>query len=288
MLKKDLQDTHTAFNQNTVETYSKKNSAEYDDQKNREFLYGKLTVEFLQQIPFDSSDRVVLDIGCGTGLGFEVTAGEFAKRNMMGIGIEPAGGMLDLAIEKFKNDPHFSWKIGSFEKLPVDNKSADKIISTLALHWVTSLEVAAVEMERVVKDTGSIYILMMAKDDGHYFKKSIVKALRKHLNFEQLMRTAGLALRVNAEQLKQSFAVFDPKFDIEVKKVSNIVYGNFDDHMKWWKARSAQIISDVKDKEAFMGDLRDELEKTRTPQGIPFDSNLLHIAVRGKNRAAKG
>ena len=60
------------------------------------------------------------------------------------------------------------------------------------------------------------------------------------------------------------------------------MYGSFDDHMKWWKARSTQIIYDVKDKDSFMKDLQEELEKTRTTRGIPFDSNLLFIRAKGR------
>ncbi|MBI4180091.1 class I SAM-dependent methyltransferase [bacterium] len=271
-------------NKDTVTTYSERGSRAYEDRKNREFLYGKITVDFLRGIDFSGGDRVVLDIGCGTGLGFEILAGEFERRGMQGTGIDPAQGMLDLAVDKFRGNGRFTWKVGSFERIPLADKSVDKIISTLALHWVTSLPLSAAEMERVLKDNGSLDILMIAKDDGYHFKKAIVKALRRHLTFAQVMKTAGLAIRVSPEELRDQFAVFHQKFDIDVKKVSDVVFGSFEDHMKWWKARSSQVICDVKDRESFMKDLREELEKTRTERGIPFDSNLLHIKVWGKSR----
>ena len=132
---------------------------------NKNFLYGDITVRFLEKISFQPEDRDILDIGCGTGFVFDEFYDKFRETDMRGTGIEPAEGMLKIAIEKYQNEEMFSFDAGSFEKIPLDDKSQDKIISTLALHWVKSLEVAAAEMRRVLRDTGSLDILMIAKDD---------------------------------------------------------------------------------------------------------------------------
>jgi hypothetical protein len=42
------------------------------------------------------------------------------------------------------------------------------------------------------------------------------------------------------------------------------------------------VIAEVEDKDRFMLDLREELERTGTDEGIPFDSAYLWITVRGK------
>ena len=123
---------------------------------------------------------------------------------------------------------------------------------------------------------------MVGKDDGRIFKKSIVAAQRKHLSFKQIMTSAVLIQRVNAQQCKKAFSVFEPEFHLEVEEEYKVVYGAFDDHMKWWKARSTQIISEIKDKEGFLIDLQDALESTREPQGIPFDAAFIKIHVRAK------
>jgi hypothetical protein len=52
--------------------------------------------------------------------------------------------------------------------------------------------------------------------------------------------------------------------------------------MKWWKARSTPVIAEVEDKEAFMNDLRVELEKMTTPDGIPFDTAYLYITAKAR------
>ena len=52
--------------------------------------------------------------------------------------------------------------------------------------------------------------------------------------------------------------------------------------MKWWKARSEQIIADVKNKKEFMKDLKKELEKIKETNGIPFDLSVLYINLKIK------
>jgi len=73
--------------------------------------------------------------------------------------------MLKVAKKKIKSK-NINFIEGSFENIPLKNKSVDKIISTLALHWVTSLDEALKEMKRVMKKNGCINILMIEKNDG--------------------------------------------------------------------------------------------------------------------------
>lgn len=267
----------------TVESYSAKGSTVYDDPMNQNFLYGKITMEFLDHLEFSPKEKVVLDLGCGTGFIFEYFCSKFKTLDLQGIGVEPAKGMLDIAIEKHKKENFFSYREGSFENIPLKDDSVDKIVSTLALHWVKSLSVAAQEMRRVLRDDGNLNILMIAKDDGEQFKKAIVNALRKHLTFSQIMDTAVLVQRASPKQVKKAFAPYFEGFDIQVDKFTNVVYGSFEEHMKWWKARSSPVIAEVNNKDKFMKDLQVELEQIRTTDGIPFDAAYLWIKVRKNN-----
>jgi ubiquinone/menaquinone biosynthesis C-methylase UbiE len=268
--------------ESTVSSYSDKGAMAYEDPMNKNFLYGKITVDFLKQIEFRPHDKVCLDMGCGTGFVFDVLSEEFSARGMKGIGVEPATGMMDIARAKYKDNKAFVFHEGSFEGIPLGDNSVDRIVSTLALHWVKALEVAAEEMHRVLKSSGAVDILMIARDDGYNFKKGIVAAQRKHLTFKQIMQTANLVQRVNETQLEKAFDVFSTGFDIQVQKFKKIVYGSFDEHMKWWKARSSPVIAEVKDRESFMLDLRGELEKMDTGKGIPFDTEYLWITLKNK------
>ena len=264
----------------TVKSYSAKGSMVYDDPMNKNFLYGEITMKFLDHLEFSAKEKVVLDLGCGTGFIFEYLFSKFSTLDLQGIGIEPAIGMLEMAIKKHKNEKRFTYYEGSFETIPLENGSVDKIVSTLALHWVKSLSVAAQEMRRVLRDDGNLHILMIAKDDGEQFKKAIVSALRKHLTFSQIMDTAVLVQRASPQQVKKAFAPYFEGFDIQVEKFTDIVYGSFEDHMKWWKARSSPVIAEVNNKDKFIGDLQVELEKIQTIDGIPFDTAYLWIKIR--------
>ena len=264
----------------TVTSYSERGAHNYEDPMNKNFLYGDITVKFIEQIPIRADDKQVLDIGCGTGFIFDELRQVFHDKGLHGIGVEPADGMLEYARSKYSGDKHFDFNTGSFEVLPVEDKSIDHIVSTLALHWVKSLEVAAREMRRVIKDTGYVDILMIAKDDGAEFKKSIVEALKKHLSFKQIMRTATLVQRARPDQVHDAFAPFHDGFTIDVVEHRDVIFGTFDEHMKWWTARSTPVISEVENKEQFMVDLREELEKTTTSKGIPFDVAYYYISIR--------
>lgn len=274
--------TQNKVNESTVKAYSRDGSSAYEDPMNKNFLYGEITTRFLDQIEFSDKVKTVLDIGCGTGFVFDHLYDTFKNKNLKGIGIEPAKGMLDIAIEKYGEDQLFSFSEGAFESVPLPDRSVDKIISTLALHWVKSLDVAAQEMRRVLCDNGSLDILMIAKDDGANFKKAIVNAQRKHLTFAQIMKTATLVQRAVEKDMARAFACFnEPGFDVRFEQHRDIVYGTFDNHMKWWTARSTPVIAEVADKKAFMSDLRIELEKTSTSKGIPFDTAYFWITIKG-------
>ena len=51
----------------TVKSYSAKGSMVYDDPMNKNFLYGEITMKFLDHLEFSAKEKVVLDLGCGTG-----------------------------------------------------------------------------------------------------------------------------------------------------------------------------------------------------------------------------
>ncbi|HUU26531.1 MAG TPA: class I SAM-dependent methyltransferase [archaeon] len=271
----------SVINETTVSSYSLNCANVYDDPSNINFVYGQLTTEFLKEIIFKPEDKTVLDIGCGTGLAFDVLKDKFESLDMKGIGIDPAEGMLKLGIKKFKGNQRFTFLQGSFENSPVEDKSIDHVISTLALHWATSLEKAVKEMYRLLKPGGSIDILMIAKDDGARFKLPVVEAMKKHLSFAQILKAASLAIRVDANQLRTAFEEhYGDNYIIEVRNPKKIIYGSFEEHMKWWTARSSAIIADVQDKDSFFRDLKEEFTKIKDAKGIPFDLSCLFLSVK--------
>ena len=62
----------------------------------------------------------------------------------------------------------------------------------------------------------------------------------------------------NSLKKENPFIFTIEEFDLEkdytltVNNVKKVLYGTFEEHMKWWKARSEQIISEVENKDQFM------------------------------------
>ncbi len=270
--------------QETVENYSKRNSDHYDDPTNKNFLYGKKTEEFVKSIVFNNKEKTVLDIGCGTGFVFDILGEKIKDDKIKFIGVEPAEGMLEIAKKKYTDYKNVEFKTGTFSEIPYNDESVDKITSTLALHWVPSIKSSLKEVKRVLKPGGSVDIMLTEKDDGDSFKNPIIAAMKKHLNFKQIMNAATLSQRLSKNHMKEKLLEFfdENDYQIDVKNVKQQIFGNFDDHMKWWKSRSEQIISEIGNKDSFLVDLKVELEKIKTEKGIPFDLSLLYINVKKK------
>ncbi len=272
-------------NQIIIDNYSRINSSIYENRINKNFLYGNETKKFVQKLNIKDENILIADIGCGTGFVFEIILKELKLKNIKLVGIDPAIGMLKVAKKKIKSK-NINFIEGSFENIPLKNKSVDKIISTLALHWVTSLDEALKEMKRVMKKNGCINILMIEKNDGRKFKRTIYKIMKKYLSIKQIISAAKLLNRITNKDLNKKFSkYFDLKKDYNLKIIlkKKKIYGSCEEHIKWWKARSLQIISEVKNKKLFINDLKKELKKSNTSKGIPFDLKLLEINLNKKN-----
>lgn len=268
----------------TVDNYSKRNSDHYDDPTNKNFLYGKKTEEFVNGIIFNNKEETVLDVGCGTGFVFDILGDKIKDKKIKFIGVEPAEGMLEIAKKKYSSFQNVNFKIGTFSEIPLEDNSVDKITSTLALHWVPSINDSLKELKRVLKPEGSIDIMLTEKDDGDSFKNPIIFAMKKHLSFKQIMNAATLSQRLSVKHMREKILEFfdEKEYQIDIKNVKETIYGNFDEHMKWWKSRSEQIISEIDNKDAFLIDLKKELENIQNEKGIPFDLSLLYINLKKK------
>ncbi len=267
-----------------IENYSTNNSTIYDNNTNKNFLYGEATKKFIKNIKLGSNDRVVADIGCGTGYVFEILTKKYKRKKIKFYGIDPAKGMLNIANKKIK-DKRTKFIDGSFEDISLKNNSVDKIISTLALHWVKSIDKGLKELKRVLKFNGSIDILMIEKSDGKEFKKLVFKVMKKYLSNKQIFNAAKLINRVTKKEIIKKVAKYfnlkeDYNLSIKIKK--KLIYGNCNEHIKWWKARSLQIISEIKNKKLFINSLKNELNKFKNKKGVPFDLSLLEIHLLKK------
>ncbi|WP_118952878.1 class I SAM-dependent methyltransferase [Taibaiella helva] len=118
------------------------------------------------------TDRLYLDIGCGTG-NYTIT---FADKDFKFIGVEPSEKMLN---EARSRNQDINWLQGTAEQIPADDKMFDGIIATLTIHHWTDLKKAFVEIDRVLSANGRFVLFTSTPEQmkgywlNHYFPKML-------------------------------------------------------------------------------------------------------------------
>ena len=83
----------------TVLNYSSRNASFYDDPMNKNFVYGALTIDFVNKIELNKTDKIIADIGCGTGFAFDIiydklikykTKCSFCKKYILHLALSPS------------------------------------------------------------------------------------------------------------------------------------------------------------------------------------------------------
>jgi ubiquinone/menaquinone biosynthesis C-methylase UbiE len=97
------------------------------------------------------SDKLYLDLGCGTGN--YTTA--LANKGVKFIGVEPSEKML---AEARSGNQNISWLKGTAEHIPANNESFDGIIATLTIHHWTDIFKAFLEISRVLSHNGRLVL----------------------------------------------------------------------------------------------------------------------------------
>lgn len=118
------------------------------------------------------SDKLYLDIGCGTG-NYTIT---LAIKGFNFIGVEPSEKMLNEA--KSRNQD-INWLKGTAEQIPADDKAFDGIVATLTIHHWIDLTKAFIEINRVLSDNGRLVLFTSTPEQmkgywlNHYFPKML-------------------------------------------------------------------------------------------------------------------
>ena len=116
-------------------------------------------------------NKVVLDAGCGNGH----DAVDYLNAGASYVlGFDPSQVMLDDAEEMMKNAnvSRATFKIGTYEAIPFDDKCADIVIGLFSLHYVADLNAAFNEMARVTRPGGTIALVCNHPTNVNAHKKS--------------------------------------------------------------------------------------------------------------------
>lgn len=135
-----------------------------------------------------SDYKNIIDIGCGTGALCNV----LHDIGLSTTGIDPAGGMIDIANKKSKNKEIKFIEANVLTKLPFEDKSFDVSISSFVAHGMGENErqIMYEEMARVTRHLVIIYDynehrepitdIMEWLEGGDYF--NFIKVIKQELN----------------------------------------------------------------------------------------------------------
>jgi malonyl-CoA O-methyltransferase len=143
-------------------------------------LQRKVGIALLNSVEdFIGENKVVLDLGCGTGY-FSSSLTDLAS-NPTYIGVDLAEGMVSYA-KNLTPDEHY-WVAGDAENLPVASHSVDLIFSSLAIQWCSDLDRVFAEFVRVLRPGGQCVFATLGPDTLKELRASWARVdQHKHIN----------------------------------------------------------------------------------------------------------
>ncbi|MCB9663866.1 MAG: metalloregulator ArsR/SmtB family transcription factor [Alphaproteobacteria bacterium] len=138
-------------------------------------------------------DRVVADLGCGTGDLLVALAP--CVRRALGVDREPA--MLEAAALQLRDHPHVELRQGSLEDPPLAEGEVDAALFVLVLHHLDAPGLALRGARRALTPEGRVVVVDMVAHDRDDYRRTMG---HRHLGFDEdelasLAEDAGLRVR---------------------------------------------------------------------------------------------
>ncbi len=158
------------------------------DQLRRELFGEQFTLEALLSLL--GSDKIVADLGCGTGNAAEFLAPHVKK--IIAVDREPA--MLKAAKKRLSGFKNIEFRQGEMDNLPLADESVDVALVLLVLHHIPEPEAVVIEISRALASGGLLMILDMTAHDRESYRHTMGHL---HLGFlekeiKSWARNAGL------------------------------------------------------------------------------------------------
>ena len=265
------------MNNVVIDTYSAL-AKEYGDERNLASCWGQAAAHAARQLRFRPTDKLIVDVGCGVGdhlaeLSRHAPDAEF-------IGIEPANGMRDRALETTRDCANVKIVDGRFEGLPVNDHSVDYLFSIFAFHWVTDVEKSVGEIARVMKPTAAMDLTFIGRNNGREFIKATTPIFLKYLGAKGLLEAAAMRKQLTMAEARDSFARHFETNRLSVSETFNTYYDTLEGHWGWWVRIEGQFVEIPPDKKTECDDLvREALAGLETDRGIPYTLHELHVRL---------
>ncbi len=167
--------------------------------------YANEFIAYLNNNYFNDKNKIVADIGCGTGL----LSKQILDCNMKVIGIEPNKEMLNKALTYLKDYANFTSINATAENTTLKDNSIDIITVGQAFHWF-ELDQFKKESLRILKKDGLVVLVWNRKCKGNMEnnRKVIVEKYRSIMdsyNCSWKEREEGINKFFNGDFLKLEF-----------------------------------------------------------------------------------
>ena len=262
-----------------IDSYSRL-ASEYDDPRNIESCWGRVTEYAAGFVELKEWQRVVVDAGCGTGREL-ARAASIASAGVRLIGVEPAANMRALAASRTSRYPNVEILDGSFEALPLETGSVDYLYSLLAFHWTTNLDKSISEMARALKRGGEMDLAFIGRNNGREFIRQTTPVFFKYLTPRLVLEAASRRKQLTVEQAR---ALFEKVFDARCLRVTesyHTYHDTLEGHWGWWVRIEGQFVDMPRDVRAHCDKaVKEALAELETDEGIPYTVHLLHVSLR--------
>jgi len=132
-------------------------------------------IDFLQDTYQLSTDKIIADIGSGTGISSQL----FLDKNYCVIGIEPNKEMREKSVELLGGYEKFSVVGATAENTQLDAHSIDAIVAGQAFHWFDKAACKK-EFERILKPEGLVVLMWNERLAESEFEREYDELIVKH------------------------------------------------------------------------------------------------------------
>jgi ubiquinone/menaquinone biosynthesis C-methylase UbiE len=166
-------------------------------------LYGEEQMEKYVEVMKEMEnlkDKVVLDIGCGTG----IMEGMLLQAKHI-IGLDISIEMIKIAKEKYKGYYNISWVNADAENLPIKSKSIDLSLMITVIQNIPSPPDALKEIERTLKLEGEAIVTY---PKAHYKPEEILEEISKLKLLENVVLKITNTKDMIVKLKRKKFGVF--------------------------------------------------------------------------------
>lgn len=259
-------------------TYSSQ-ADRYDDRAHEGTCWGAHTQWIIDSIHPPAWARTIADLGCGTGAQLRSLADRTDKSIKL-FGVEPADNMRAHAISRNADLRNVEVRAGSFEAMPLEDRSIDYMYSINAFHWASDPTQGLIEMDRVMRRPGRMEHCFIGRDIGREFIRATSPIFMKYMGPKKLLAAATMRFQFTRGEAEAFFAGRFGRKRVEASEVYKVYHDSVENHLIWWVRIEPQLLDIPEDKkEACFTEVKRALAKLDTGKGVPYTMHQLRVKV---------